>query len=196
MTHVKAASGSSASEAQENTINDNREPIPEPVDEDEPLLGDNDEQNNNDGQDQEGADNDEQPDGGGGNDTPNSGDSQPSPQEGGGSSNTSQNGGGFHESEAQKELVLEERRVRRIGVWGMLSAIAAMIFTAWQMAENPDGIFAALCRLCITSISLVFRLVLAPCKGCLGMNSHSYHYGHMPVSTMDYGYKDPSLELQ
>jgi hypothetical protein len=127
--------------------------------------------------------------------------------------NDNNNGGAIREKtddyvdamRTQKSLDAEERKVRRISFWGIMAAIAAMIFTAWQMAENPDGLFAALCRLCITCVGLVLRLVLTPCKSCLGgpllgimglgHGGHSYQYGHMPVSTMDYGYKDPSLEL-
>lgn len=80
--------------------------------------------------------------------------------------------------------------------------IFAMIFTAWQMSDNPDGIFASMCRLVITCLQLVFRIIASPCRKCMPccFSSHAgngYHepYGHMRVSTMDYGYKDPALEL-
>jgi hypothetical protein len=92
-------------------------------------------------------------------------------------------------------------------VLGVLAAIIGMIFTAWQMADNPDGIYAALCRLTLTCIQLAFRIIMSPCRKCCGGHwSHHHHhlagtngyhepYGHLPVSTMDYGYKDPALEL-
>jgi hypothetical protein len=91
-------------------------------------------------------------------------------------------------------------------VLGILAAITGMIFTAWQMSDNPDGIYASLCRLTLTCLQLVFRIILSPCRKflpCCGYRNHhlsgtnGYHepYGHLPVSTMDYGYKDPTLEL-
>lgn len=90
-------------------------------------------------------------------------------------------------------------------VLGTFAAIIGMIFTAWQMSDNPDGIYASLCRLTLTCIQLVFRIIMSPCRKCCGgyhnhhhmAGSNGYHepYGHLPVSTMDYGYKDPTLEL-
>jgi hypothetical protein len=91
-------------------------------------------------------------------------------------------------------------------ILGTLAAIAAMIFTAWQMSDNPDGIFASLCRLILTCVQLVIRVVMSPCRKYLpccysyrghmaGTNGYHEPYGHIPVSTMDYGYKDPALEL-
>lgn len=83
-----------------------------------------------------------------------------------------------------------------------LLGISAMIMTAWQMSDNPDGIFASMCRLIITCLQLVFRVTTSPCRKCMPccFSHHAgngYHepYGHMRVSTMDYGYKDPALEL-
>jgi hypothetical protein len=96
-------------------------------------------------------------------------------------------------------------RVSSWPVLAMLLGLAAMIFTAWQMSDNPDGVFASLCRLIITCLSLVYRVVTSPCRKCLPccFSPHHHHvgngyhepYGHMRVSTMDYGYKDPTLEL-
>jgi hypothetical protein len=43
------------------------------------------------------------------------------------------------EEELEEELAQEEREVRRIGGFGVFLAIIAMIFTAHQMSENPDG---------------------------------------------------------
>jgi hypothetical protein len=91
-------------------------------------------------------------------------------------------------------------------ILGALAAIAAMIFTAWQVSDNPDGIYASMCRLILTCVQLVFRVVMSPCRKYLpccysyrghmaGSNGYHEPYGHIPVSTMDYGYKDPALEL-
>ncbi|CAB9528819.1 expressed unknown protein [Seminavis robusta] len=44
--------------------------------------------------------------------------------------------------ELEEELAQEEREVRRIGGFGVFLALVAMVFTAHQMSENPDGIYA------------------------------------------------------
>ena len=102
------------------------------------------------------------------------------------------------EEAVEKELQEEERKVKVLSASGVLLGIMAMIFTAYQMSENPDGIYAAACRFCITVLVCLFRIILSPCKGLFGYanNRHLSHYGHVPVSTMDYGYRDPSVELQ
>jgi hypothetical protein len=90
-----------------------------------------------------------------------------------------------------------------LSVVATLLGIAAMIFTAWQMSDNPDGVFASMCRLIITCLQLVYQVIMTPCRKCMpccfphhaGGNGYHEPYGHMRVSTMDYGYKDPSLEL-
>jgi len=95
-----------------------------------------------------------------------------------------------------QEIQQEERKELTLGGFGFLVAVALMIFTAWQMSDNPDGIYATMCRLIITIIGLFLRIVLTPCRSCLGGHHSNRHYaGHMPVSTMDYGYRDPALEL-
>jgi hypothetical protein len=100
------------------------------------------------------------------------------------------------DEKVMEEIKEEERKVRTIGGFGIFLAIFAMIFTAWQMSDNPDGIYAAMCRLIITIIGLVTRILLSPCRSCFGGSHGSRNYaGHMPVSTMDYGYRDPALEL-
>ena len=95
----------------------------------------------------------------------------------------------------EKELAQEERKVKVLSASGVILGVLAMIFTAYQMSENPDGIYAAACRFCITVVVCLFRIVLSPCKGWLGYSNHRHmsHYGHVPV---DYGYRDPTVELQ
>jgi len=115
--------------------------------------------------------------------------------------------GAKDEDSISVELMQEEREFRRIGGLGIFLAVLAMIFTAWQMSENPDGIYAAACRLIITVIGLIVNLALSPCRSCLGgaryshnggighMHQNRHTYGQIPVATMDYGYRDPALEL-
>jgi hypothetical protein len=46
------------------------------------------------------------------------------------------------EEELEEELVREKKVARGIGGFGFVFAVCFMIFTAHQMSENPDGIFA------------------------------------------------------
>ena len=90
----------------------------------------------------------------------------------------------------EKELEDEERMVREVGGYGAALAIIAMIFTAWQMNDNPDGIFATMCRLVITVCSIVIGLLLTPCRRCIGPARSSHTYGHVPVapSNLEFGF--------
>ena len=42
----------------------------------------------------------------------------------------------------ENQLVQEEKQARLFGGFGIVFALIAMVFTAHQMAENPDGIYA------------------------------------------------------
>jgi hypothetical protein len=102
----------------------------------------------------------------------------------------------------EKELEAEEARVWRVSGFGAAAGLLAMIFTAYQMNENPDGIYAATCRLVLTICNLLFRLALAPCHRCCpgllapsgGAHYPHHTYGHVPAA-LDYGYRDPAVEL-
>jgi hypothetical protein len=92
----------------------------------------------------------------------------------------------------EEELKEEETTAKVFGGFGFLIAIVAMVFTAYQMSENPDGIYASLCRLAITIVSCVIKAVLMPFRSMLG--HRGYHAGHMPISTTD-PYRSHQLEL-
>jgi hypothetical protein len=81
------------------------------------------------------------------------------------------------------ELKEEETETKVFGGFGFLITIVALVFTAHQMSENPDGIYASLCRLAITIASCVIKVVLMPFRLMLG--HRGYHSGHMPISTTD-----------
>ena len=79
----------------------------------------------------------------------------------------------------------------------LIAAVLGMILTAHQMSENPDGLYAGLCRSILTVIRTVCHIVTCkPC--CFGDGRRVSAHRHIPVSTMDYGYKvsDPSVEFQ
>lgn len=97
------------------------------------------------------------------------------------------------EKKLEHELQQEEKVARRAGGLGIFLGVVAMIFTAHQMSENPDGIYASVCRLAITISSVVVKIVCMPCRKLLGAGNPHYNNGHMPISTSgDYGYRgDP-----
>ena len=89
-----------------------------------------------------------------------------------------------HEKEEEEDLHEVEKVAKEAGGIGFLLALLAMVFTAYQMSENPDGIYASICRLAITVIGCGVKLVLMPCRNLIGGNR--YHAGHIPVSTVEY----------
>lgn len=89
----------------------------------------------------------------------------------------------IEEKKEEVELEHVETEAKTAGGIGFLLAIFAMIFTAHQMSENPDGIYASVCRLAITVIGCALKLILMPCRNFMG---NRYHAGHIPVSTMEY----------
>jgi hypothetical protein len=93
--------------------------------------------------------------------------------------------------ELETELKQEEKVARRAGGLGIFLGILAMIFTAHQMSENPDGIYASVCRLAITVASVVVKIVCMPCRKLIGAGGDGNPYnGHMPISTSDYSYRN------
>jgi hypothetical protein len=84
----------------------------------------------------------------------------------------------------EEELQEEETETKVFGWSGFLISLVAMVFTAHQISENPDGIFASvLCRPAITIVSCVIKAVLMPFRYMLGYRE--YDSGHMPISTTD-----------
>ena len=106
----------------------------------------------------------------------------------------------IHESEAEEEevqeleteLKQEEKVARQAGGLGIFFGILAMVFTAHQMSENPDGIYASVCRLAITISTVVVKIICMPCRKVLGLGGTggNPYSGHMPISTSDYSYRN------
>ena len=79
-----------------------------------------------------------------------------------------------------------EEEVKKVGGWLSFVFLILMIYTAYQMSENPDGICASLCRLVITVIGCILKIFLVPFKYILGGGrSSGGHY----MATPDY--RDP-----
>ena len=79
-----------------------------------------------------------------------------------------------------------EEEVKKVGGWLSFVFMILMIYTAYQMSENPDGICASLCRLVITVIGCILKILLIPFKYIIGGGRPSG--GHY-MATPDY--RDP-----
>jgi len=103
--------------------------------------------------------------------------------------------------EEKAEINKVENEAKAAGGIGFMFALLAMVFTAYQMSENPDGIYASVCRLCMTVVCCGLKMLLIPCRNFLPGNNR-YHAGHIPVSTMEYrepyqgGHKSNGVTLE
>lgn len=98
----------------------------------------------------------------------------------------------------QHEITIEERKVKIIIIGGVLILLSMMIFTAWQMSDHPDGVFANACRFVISAIGMILYILFTPCRKhhhiIGGIHMHQ-PYGHVPLPTKEFGYNDPALEI-
>ena len=85
------------------------------------------------------------------------------------------------------EYKAEEMAAKKVGGWAVVIAIFGMIFTAWQVSENPDGVIASVCRLSITIVGCVLKVLLLPCKFLCGKAAAG---GHHPISSAP-DYREP-----
>jgi len=94
--------------------------------------------------------------------------------------------GAFPETSSNSSIAEDvEEEVKKVGGWLTFASIILMIYTAYQMSENPDGICASLCRLVITVIGCIIKIMLIPFKYIMGGRQSGGHY----MATPDY--RDP-----
>jgi len=100
---------------------------------------------------------------------------------------------------ADYALNRDEEEVKKVGGWLLATSIALMIYTAYQMSENPDGICASLCRLVIPVIGCIIKILFIPFKFIIGGGRPSGgHYMATPDYRDPYGSRDihiSSLEM-
>ena len=95
--------------------------------------------------------------------------------------------GDLEMAEEAIEVQAEEKDAKKVGGWAVVIAILGMIFTAWQVSENPDGVFASVCRLSITICGCILKVLLLPCKFLCGKGAGG---GHHPISSAP-DYREP-----
>jgi len=87
-----------------------------------------------------------------------------------------------------------EEEVKKVGGWLSFVFMILMIYTAYQMSENPDGICASLCRLVITVIGCILKILLIPFKYIIGGGRPSGgHYMATPDYRDPYGSRQMEL---
>lgn len=84
----------------------------------------------------------------------------------------------------QQVIADEEKAAKKIGGWAILLCVASMMLTAYQMSENPDGVFASVCRLSLTMTGCIFKILLYPCKKLCGNRFNGYE--HHLVTTQEF----------
>ena len=220
MTRSQSSKSNTKAKSQENVGDDSpADEAGETNDEDEGSGSNNDEE--------EGDETEPMDDDGNSNETPET--PEPEANDGGSSTQPDDDFTGIDDEigEIEAELHREEKVARGLGSLGFFLAIGAMIFTAHQMSENPDGFYAryvrvagwmrfimlmpftqllnftpppnqsphlvsscSVCRLAITLSGCALKIVFMPCRKLMGTH-HPHYHGHMPVSTVDYGYREP-----
>jgi len=86
-----------------------------------------------------------------------------------------------------KETIDEEKTAAKISIGFIFLTLALMICTAQQMGENPDGVYANICRLAITVTSCIFKMFLFPFRKVFGFGTGGY--AHHLVTTQEF--RDP-----
>ena len=82
------------------------------------------------------------------------------------------------------EFVDEEKEAAKISVLYFVITLVLMIFTAQQMSESPDGVYANVCRLGITVAGLGAKIILLPFRKFCGLGGKQ-GYSHHLVTTSD-----------
>lgn len=82
------------------------------------------------------------------------------------------------------EFVDEEKEAAKISVLYFIISLMLMVFTAQQMSENPDGVYANVCRLGITITGVLVKIILLPFRKYCGLGTRQ-GYSHHLVTTSD-----------
>lgn len=87
------------------------------------------------------------------------------------------------------EFKEEEEEAAKISFIYFMITMVLMVFTAHQLSEYPDGVYANMCRLTITVLSVFFKLVLFPFRKVCGFGSRTGYAHHLVTNQNDF--RDP-----
>jgi Ca2+/H+ antiporter len=92
------------------------------------------------------------------------------------------------------EFIDEEKEAAKISAVYFIITLVLMIFTAHQLSENPDGVYSNMCRLAITVVGLVVKILLLPFRKICGYGTRQ-GYSHHLVSNDPYGGETSRMEI-
>ena len=93
------------------------------------------------------------------------------------------------------EYVDEEKEAAKISIVYLLITLVLMVFTAHQLSENPDGVYSNICRLAITVVGCVVKILVLPFRKICGLGSRGYSH-HLVTTNDPYSGRSPSrIEL-
>lgn len=92
------------------------------------------------------------------------------------------------------EFVDEEKEAAKISALYFIITLVLMILTAHQLSENPDGVYANMCRLALTVSGLIVKIILLPFRKVFGL-SHRQGYSHHLVTSDPYSANASGVEL-
>jgi len=85
--------------------------------------------------------------------------------------------------ESFHDIIKVENSAIQVGFVASLCGFLLSVFTAFQMSENPDGIFASLCRCILYAFQAVTRVFCGCCRKRNDPKQMMVQYGHL--STYD-----------
>mmetsp|Transcript_8605 Transcript_8605/g.12665 ORF Transcript_8605/g.12665 Transcript_8605/m.12665 type:complete len:189 (+) Transcript_8605:57-623(+) len=88
-----------------------------------------------------------------------------------------------------REFVKGEHEAAKISIFYLSITLVLMVLTAQQLSENPDGVYANICRLAITVTGCIFKIILLPLRKVLGLGSSNGYTHHLV--TMQTDFRDP-----
>lgn len=87
------------------------------------------------------------------------------------------------------EFKEEEEEAAKISIVYFVVTLTLMIFTAHQLSEHPDGVYANLCRLSITLMGVFFKVLLFPFRRFCGLGTRKGYAHHLVTNQNDF--RDP-----
>jgi hypothetical protein len=87
------------------------------------------------------------------------------------------------------EFKEEEEEVAKISFIYFIITMILMVFTAHQLSEYPDGVYANMCRLTITIMGVFFKLLLFPFRKVCGFGSRTGYAHHLVTNQSEF--RDP-----
>jgi len=98
--------------------------------------------------------------------------------------------------EDELEAYEKDKRVRVVAIVMSSILVFALLLTAQQALNNPDGLCASICRLLIKLLGCICRLVCLPCTLCCGSRAgHVRGTQHKPMSIPESEFRANEMDM-